>query len=75
MRTKFNGWIEKEDWLNSELEQLNSVDGRIFGLEVTTYGNGDNAIVDMDFKINGTIMELLTTRTRKYEFKINKHEK
>jgi hypothetical protein len=69
MRTKFNGWIEKEDWVNSELEQLNSVNGNIFGLEVTTYGHsGANALVDIDFKINGTIIELLTTRTRKYEF-------
>ena len=53
-----NGWIEKEDWINSELEQLNSVNGNIFGLEVTTYGNGGNQIVDIDFKINGTIIEL-----------------
>jgi hypothetical protein len=67
-----NGWIEKEDWLNSELEQLNSVNGNIFGLEVTTYGNGENALVDIDFKVNGIITELLTTRTRKYEFNKNK---
>jgi len=29
-----NGWIEKEDWVNSEIEQINLVNDNAFGLYV-----------------------------------------